>query len=419
MQTVSDALVVGGGPCGSFAALNLARLGADVTVHEEHREIGVPCHCAGHLSITGLKRLGLYPLPRDVIENSFQGAIFHSPFGREFQVRFPTPTTCAVNRALFDKFIAEKAEKAGAHYSLGSRVRSLIVEDGFVKGAVAIQNGGLKRSAGRIVIDAEGISSRLSRQAGLPAPNRLYLFNGVDAEIDNVKDVQSDMVEVFLGRNYAPHFFAWLIPKGNGQAKVGLAAKNENAKRLLQKLMQKHPVMSGKLHASRVLQTTFHPVTLGGPIARTYSNGLLAVGDVASHVKPTTGGGVILGLTCSRIAAEVANEALHMGNVSKSFLSSYQKRCKGVLGFDMRAMLRIRKMLDALSDKQLDDAIGFCQMVGLNKALEDVEDIDFQGRSLLSLVRSPPMLAVLAYFFLSFCKTLDINDRRRSPHDLL
>ena len=47
MKNVSDVVVVGGGPVGSFAAWKLAKLGAEVTVFEEHEAIGKPSHCAG------------------------------------------------------------------------------------------------------------------------------------------------------------------------------------------------------------------------------------------------------------------------------------------------------------------------------------------------------------------------------------
>jgi digeranylgeranylglycerophospholipid reductase len=400
MKAVSDAIVVGGGPCGSFTALNLAKLGASVTVFEEHNEIGVPSHCAGHLSIHGLKHLGLRSLPAEIVENTFYGAIFHSPKGKKFSVCFSQPVTCVVNRVLFDKYIAEMAEDAGVQCCLDSRVESLIIEGGFVKGVIARQNGKAEeRFLARIVVDAEGTQSRILRRAGLPTPNRDMLVNAVQAEVENVKDIEPRMVEVFLGKDYAPGLYAWLIPKRDGKAKVGLAAKTGSPKELLQKLMRKHPVASKKLRAARILHTGFHPITLGGPIPRTYSNGFLAVGDAASHVKPTTGGGVIFGMTCARVAAEVAYDALRENDFSSQFLSAYQKRCERILGFDANVMLRLRKTLDALSDEKVDDAISFCTKLSLNKTLQKVKDVDFQGQSLLRLLRSPSVLSVLFYFF--------------------
>jgi geranylgeranyl reductase family protein len=402
METTFDIIVVGGGPCGSFAALNLAKHGVKVAVFEEHAEIGLPSHCAGHLSINGLKRLGLFPLPKHVVENRFRGAVFHPPSGREFRVRFSSPVTCAVDRALFDKFIADMAQSAGAYYFLNSRVESLNIDEGKVSGVTVKRRNDAERFASKIVVDAEGVVSRLLRQAGLSTLDHSRLLNGIEAEVADVKDVEEDVVEVFLGKEYAPCFFAWLIPKRGGKAKIGLAAKTGNPKELLLKLMTKHVAASKKLSSAKILQTTLHPVTLGGPIAKTCSNGFLAVGDVASHVKPTTGGGVIWGLTCAATASEVICEALEKADFSSDFLVMYEKRCKTLLGFDAEVMGRLRKTLDASSDEQVDDAINFCSRIGLDKTLQKLGDIDFQAHAFLHVLHDPRLLTAMLYFFLLY-----------------
>jgi digeranylgeranylglycerophospholipid reductase len=397
----SDAIVVGGGPCGSFTALSIAKLGVDVNVFEEHAEIGVPCHCAGHLSIKGLELLGLYPLPSDIVENVFYGAIFHSPKGRSFYVRFSSPVTCAVNRVLFDKYIAKMAEKAGAQYFLNSMVESVMLENGFVNAVIVRRGKAEEKFSAKVVVDAEGISSKILRQAGLVAFNRHMLVKAVEAEVENVQDLETDMVEVFLGRDYAPGFYAWLMPKGDGKAKVGLAAKIGNPRELLQRLMLRHPTASKKLRSAKISQASFHSMTLGGPIPKTFSNGFLVVGDAASHVKPTTGGGVVFGMACAKIAAEVVYEALCKNDFSSDFLCTYQSRCNKTLGSDVKFMLRMRKMLDALPDDKIDDVIKFYANIGLDKTLQKLEDIDFQGRSFLRMLWNPRMPIALFYFLLS------------------
>ncbi|MEM3672695.1 MAG: NAD(P)/FAD-dependent oxidoreductase [Candidatus Bathyarchaeia archaeon] len=400
MENYADVIIVGGGPSGSFAALNLAKLGAEkVVVFEEHSEIGVPCHCAGHLSINGLKNLGLYPLPRKIVENVFYGANFYSPSGRKFSVRFSFPVTYVVNRVLFDRYIADLAKAAGVRYSLNSRVNSLIVEDDFVKG-VSVKQSGLfeEKFLCKVVVDAEGVSARILRQAGLTAFNRKMLVYGVQAEVEGVKDVESDVVEVYLGRGYAPGFFAWLIPKCDGRAKVGLAMETGNPKRFLEKLMFKHPMASKKLRTAKILEVNFHPLTLGGPIEKAYSNGFLAVGDAASQVKPTTGGGVVIGLACARFAANVVYEALKKGDFSADFLSQYQRSFMKILGFDFYVMSRVRHLLNKLSDEQLDEAIGFCAKFHMEESVRSFREIDFQGRTLLKAVKSPRFLLAAIYF---------------------
>jgi len=398
MKPVLDAVVVGGGPVGSFAALSLASLGAEVTVFEEHAEIGVPSHCAGHLSIRSLRRLGLYPLGGRIVENTFSQANFYSPLGMELSVRLAQPVTCAVNRTLFDRYLAEQAEVAGARYHLSSCVRSLLIENGFVKGVSVEQQGKREDVSARIVVDAEGIASRLVKQAGLHGFNREGLVYAVEAEVENVQDVALDAVEVFLGNSYTPGFYGWLIPRLDGTAKLGLATRTGNPREFLQRLMHKHPVASRQLGKARITRMAFHSISLGGPITRAYANGFLAVGDAASQVKPTTGGGVVFGLTCARIAAEVASKALRQGDVSAEYLRLYQKRCGETLGFDVKVMLRLRRFLNALSDEQLDAALRFCARMGVDKALGTVEEIAFQGQTLLAVLKKPAMWAALAYF---------------------
>jgi digeranylgeranylglycerophospholipid reductase len=268
--------------------------------------------------------------------------------------------------------------------------------------AVIVRRGKVEEKfSAKVVVDAEGISSRILRQAGLVAFNRHMLVKAVEAEVENVQGLETGVVEVFLGRDYAPGFYAWLMPKGDGKAKVGLAAKTGNPRELLQRLMLRHPTASKKLRGARILQASFHSITLGGPIPKAFSNGFLVVGDAASHVKPTTGGGVVFGMTCAKIAAEVAYEALSNNDFSSDFLCTYQNRCNKTLGSDVKFMLRIKKMLDALPDDKIDDAIKFCAKIGLDKSLQNFEDIDFQGRSFLRMLWNPRMPIALFYFLLS------------------
>ncbi len=400
MKKLQNAVVVvGGGPAGSFFAYELAKRGVTVSVFEEHPKVGVPSHCAGHLSIRSLKSLGLYPLPEGVVENEFSGANFYSPNGAKFAVHLSSPVTCAVNRVLFDRYLAEKAQAVGVRYFFGSRVSSLLIDDGFVNGVNVAQGDKVEMQVpAKLVVDAEGISSRLTRQAGLPTPKREGLVYAVEAEVENVQNVEEHAVEVYVGNDYAPGLYAWLIPRLDGTAKVGLATRSGNPKEFLQRLMRRHPVASKQLGNAKISQIAFHAITLGGPVSRAYGNGFLAVGDCASQVKSTTGGGVVFGVTCAKFAAEVASQALRDGDVSAEFLRLYQKRCDDALGFDVRVMLKIREFLNKLSDEKMDKALRFAARTGLGGALRDIEEIDFQGRTLFTVLKKPSAYAALVYF---------------------
>ncbi len=398
-----DVVIIGGGPVGSCAALNLAKLGVKVSVFEEHPQIGYPSHCAGHISIRSLKNLGFYPLPNGIIENTFSVANFYSPAGTKFSLHLSRPVTAVVNRARFDQYLANKAKTTGAQFAMSSRVHSLINANGFVKG-INIQSSIIAEDHVncKIVLDAEGISSRLLSQAGLETLKPKRLVYAVEAEVENVRDIERDAVEVYVGKAYAPGFYGWLIPKLDGTAKVGLATNRGNPRDFLQSLIKKHPVASKQLAKAKITQISYHAITLGGPIKRSFSNGFLAIGDCASQVKPTTGGGVIFGLTCAKIAAEIAKLAIEKNDFSARFLQAYQKRCSDQLHFDFFVMLRLRRFLDSLSDQKIDELLRFCGKLGVDKALSDVDEIDFQGKLMLKVLGKPSMLAAMGYFALIY-----------------
>ncbi len=279
----------------------------------------------------------------------------------------------------------------------------MLLKDGFVKGVnIRRTDGSEEKVYSKIVLDAEGVSSRLLRQAGLKTLKTSGLVYAVEAEVDRVQDVELDTVEVYFGKAYSPGFYGWLIPRPDGSAKVGLATNNGDPRECLKRLMFKHPVASEQLSKAKITQVGYHAITLGGPINKSYADGFLAIGDCASQVKPTTGGGVIFGLTAAKAAAEVASQAITRGDVSSNALQTYQKRCNELLKFDFLVMLRIRRFLDSLSDQRFDEMLRVCGKLGVDKALRDVDEIDFQGKMFLTTVRKPSMLAALTYFGLLY-----------------
>lgn len=393
-----DIVVVGGGPCGSFTALNALKKNVSVAVFEEHHDVGIPVHCPGHISINGLRQLGLYPLPNMLAENSFSGAKFYSPQGMKFSVRFNSPITCTVNRASFDKYIKRMAEKFGVYYHFESRVEALIKENSHVKGVEVQSKDGRRKVYSKIVVDAEGVSARLAKMAGLESSR--HVLKAVHAEVENVRDIEEDTVEVYLGNTYAPGFYSWLIPLKDGRAKIGLAVKEGNPMEFLKKLILRHPEASLKLRNSKILHVRFHAISLGGPVSKAFSNGFLAVGDAASQSKPTTGGGIITGLNCARIAAEVAVEALNSGDASERRLKQYQRGISKLMGLDMNAMHVMRKIIDKISDSKIEKIANFYNRMEIYKVVKNIKEIDFQGKALLKAIKDPRILAFLTYSFI-------------------
>ncbi len=396
----TDVVVVGAGPAGSFAALQAANLGLRVTICEEHEKVGRPSHCTGHMSLAGLKRFNL-GLPRKVFENQITSAVFYSPSHYSFSVRFGSPVTCVVNRALFDEHLSSLATEAGANILFSTHARALLSRGRSFTGVVAKRGSRVAELRSKVVIDAEGVSGALLKRAGLPSPHRGAVINGVQAEVDKIRGGDDDVVEVFLGNTFAPGFFAWIVPKRDGTAKVGLGTARGNPRDCLHRFIDHHPIAHQRLCKSSINRLVYHPIPLGGPIRRTFHDGLLVVGDASSHVKPTTGGGVIMGLTCAEIAGTIAALAVQQNDTSAHFLSAYERQWRRRLGFDMRVMKHLRVALSSLSDKQLDQLVGLCSRLELEKSLKTVQDLDFQGASLVHMEKSLRTLTTALYLLIA------------------
>lgn len=121
----------------------------------------------------------------------------------------------------------------------------------------------------------------------------------------------------------------------------------------------------------------------------------MAVGDAASQVKPTTGGGIVFGLACGRLAGEKATRAIRSGDTSARSLREYEELWRDLIGFDLKAMSWLRRLLYRLPDRQLDRIFSISRELRADEILNRTADIDFQGRTMLSLARDPRFFMTL------------------------
>ncbi|MEM3506133.1 MAG: NAD(P)/FAD-dependent oxidoreductase [Candidatus Bathyarchaeia archaeon] len=390
-----DVLTIGAGPCGSFTAFKIASQGFKVILCEEHEEVGVPTHCAGHVSIDGFKRIGIN-IPRNVIQNEIYGAILYSPKGKELIIERKKPVSLVIDRAYFDKYLSMLAVNKGAQLLLNTRVESLLFEKNFIK-AITIANGKRMEIFPKLVINAEGSSKIVLRKSGILESKKFDCVIGVNALMENVEPFDEKIVELYFSQKYAPNFFGWVIPIKNGMAKVGLGVSKGNPLKLFKLFIKKHPIASKKLKKSKTLHLNMHPIPLEGGIAKTYHDYLLIVGDAASQVKPTTGGGITFGLICSSMASEVACNALKSNDCSQKFLADYQKLWKKSIGLDLYFMKKFREFMAYLSNEEIDKIIQKASMLNLENFISKIGDMDYQGRAFLKALWHPSILAFLLY----------------------
>jgi len=366
-----EVAVVGAGPAGSMAAKKAAEAGAEVVIFEEHPRAGWPVQCAGLLGVAAVAESEL-PLAKFALR-AVRGATIVSPGG--FQVAFKSDEVRAwvVDRRIFDRALLAEAARSGAEVRMASPVTNLARDGG---GCILTIGRGADRQKieAKVVISAEGVGARIARSAGIGPPGEILS----SAQVEVPFQVQDpEMVEVFLGEEVAPGFFAWAIPSQEGVARVGLSCRN-NACPYLKRLLKSPPIRS------RIRGGSLHLVVGGlplGPPASTVADGIIAVGDAAGQVKPTSGGGIYPGLVCAKIAGEVAATAASEGDSSVARLSEYERRWRSALNRELRLGMIVHRMRAGMADSELDDLVrhlgGRGDLVGI---IEGEGDIDRPSR---------------------------------------
>ncbi|HRW83521.1 MAG TPA: NAD(P)/FAD-dependent oxidoreductase [Methanothrix sp.] len=366
-----DVAVIGAGPVGSMVAKKAAEAGAEVVIFEEHPRAGWPVQCAGLLGVKAVAESEL-TLAKFAIR-PVRGAAVVSPGGVRVAFKSTEVKAWVVDRRLFDRALLAEAARSGVDVRIASPVTDFKRAGGRSILAVGRGSDRQKIEAG-VVVSAEGVGARVARLAGIGPPREILSSAQVELPFE-VSD--PEQVEIFLGEKVAPGFFAWAIPASDGVARVGLSCR-ENACLYLRRLLRTPPIRS------RLKGGPLHLVVGGlplGPPASTVADGLIAVGDAAGQVKPTSGGGIYPGLVCAKIAGKVAAAAAREGDSSAARLSEYERRWLSALGGELRLGMVAHKMRAGMADSELDDLVRFLagreDLVGI---IEEYGDIDRPSR---------------------------------------
>jgi digeranylgeranylglycerophospholipid reductase len=377
---MNDVVIVGGGPAGCFAGKLLAERGLDVVIIEEHAEIGHPVSCTGILGVGGLKELGLKP--REWVLSKLSGAVFHSPLGRQFTMTRGKVEALVVDRASFDRELAIGAINAGANLLM--KTRCVGVRIGNEPSIKVDGPNGKHEIKGRLLIGADGPCSMIAREAGLFKAARYVSC----AQVEVLADVDPDIVEVYFGHDIAPGFFGWMVPAGE-VTRVGLGTTEGHAMGNLLDFIKKQTVLK------KILGKKFLEITAGlipDPLTRKiYSDRVMLVGDAAGHVKPITGGGIYLGLSCAKIAANIAVSSLEREPTARA-LRAYDIKVKKKFGRELELGMRTRGLFKKLPDDALDSILELVAKPDVHDLILKHADFDHHDMLIKAVIKKVPSL---------------------------
>jgi flavin-dependent dehydrogenase len=208
---------------------------------------------------------------------------------------------------------------------------------------------------------------------------------------------RAHMIPMFAGKAQAPGFFSWIIPVGGDRTRTGLAVApgmNEQSAKAYYERMFTDP-QSGPFIAGAKPQY----LIIGGiPLGlrkRLVGDRVMLVGDAAGMAKPTSGGGIYMGLLGSEHLADVADRALRSDRLSRGDLLPYERRVKRTIARELRKGEALRGLYKRLRDDDLNRLARLLSGARPKAVIERVGDIDYPSRLVLPLLWSEPRLALL------------------------
>jgi digeranylgeranylglycerophospholipid reductase len=373
-----DAIVIGAGPAGLQAARQLATRKFRVVILEEHLVVGDPVHCTGVLATEAFDE---FSLSSDSILNELTTARFISPSGQDIVYRTPAVEAVVVDRALFDRRLADEAVRAGAELVRGARVSAIrSASDG-----VTVQVAGQHPLRARSCVLACGGRYALHRQLGLGVPSLLLHTAQRELPASTPGDV-----EVHFGSEVAPRGFAWVVPvwrAGLSFARIGVMSEGQSPtyfNRMVERVASRWGV---DLPLAGSPRQKILPLSR---ISRTYGDRFIAVGDAAGLVKPTTGGGIYYSLVSASIGAGVLAAALHDGDVSAIRLSDYERRWRARLETELDTQLSFRLLAQRMPDEDIEGLFTLARTDGVMPIVRRTASFNRHRKLIVALLKHAP-----------------------------
>ena len=330
-----DVVIVGAGTAGCYAAATAADAGLDVVVVDRKSAAE-----AGHIACgDALKGADAFPeaIPESQIQTAFTNTgVDHGRFeipSEDTVLEIPVPGELAViDRDEFGRQIIAGAEAAGAEFQYDTVVGDVLqADDGSVVGVEGVRKGDPVTYEAEVTIDAAGALSVLQDVTDLSGTtfdtNVSYSqFCSAYREIVEVEEpVPWDDALVFKPTERAAGYL-WYFPRTKTTINAGLGFQMTEEPMHLVEDLKRDLRTRPEFRKAEVVDKLGAALPTRRPYDSAVAPGLVAVGDAAGHVNPTTGGGIAGAAYAGQFAAEEVVRALGEGDVSEAGLWRYNER---------------------------------------------------------------------------------------------
>ena len=157
-------------------------------------------------------------------------------------------------------------------------------------------------------------------------------------------------------------------------------------------------------HRAAAVHTPRQKILPLAPLSRTYGDRLLAIGDAAGLVKPTTGGGIYYSLVSAALAADVLADALSRERSQRASGSPpYEQRWRERLSAEFQAQLKLRLVAHRMNDADIEQLFDLARTDGVMPIVRRTASFNRHRKLILALAETParPPTAPPAAGFLS------------------
>lgn len=317
-----DAIIIGGGPAGSSAAIGLASRGARVLVLEEkHMPRGKLCgefvtpECFPTLERLGVMDRMLAAGAQKITSVSLVVSSGKSVETHVSEMSDNSTWAMSLSRARFDQILLDRARAAGAECLEGVVVKESVFNDGAPRGVNALTLSDAKRVSfeAPLIIDASGRNSRLmvgkrERIAGRRG-SRLYAMK---AHLKGVEGLDHQVELCFF-----PQGYGGLARVEDGLVNLCFIVDERTLKRaggdpsrVIELSLMNNRRARAILRGAEVVGKWYSagPLTFGR--RRLARDGVIAIGDASGMIDPFTGTGIQIALRTGELVAEAILESM-------------------------------------------------------------------------------------------------------------